>query len=116
MIYQNRNKEPFINFGFNKLSFNSFIDTEITIWQEVIYNKNYYDISISAIGGSILENNYNKAIVTYSTLGSYNIEVTISEKEKRIVLESNTLTINIGLPTADSNVITADSATILASG
>lgn len=116
MIIENRNKLPFIHFGFNKQTINIIIGEEITVWQDSIYNTNEFDFSLTSVGSSIRESNYNKAVLTYNTLGSYTIEVNISDKAKSKTLTSNLLTVNVSLVTADSKTITADSSIILASG
>jgi plastocyanin len=95
MITQNINKVPFIHFGFNRQSITVNTGDEVVIWQDVIYNADEVDFNITSTGSVKVSDNNNKAILTYSTAGTYNIDVDISNASKTRILQSNIITVQV---------------------
>lgn len=96
MIFQNRNKVPFIHFGFNSQSKTVAIGDEVIIWQTQIYNPADYDPLIIADGSpTVVTEGLNKSVLTFGTAGTYDIEMDVSNKAKTITKKSNILTITV---------------------
>lgn len=96
MIFQNRNKVPFIHFGFNSQSKTVAVGNEVIIWQTQIYNPADYDPLIIADGSpTVVTEGLNKSVLTFGTAGSYAIRLDVSTKDKRSVKQSNILSITV---------------------
>mgnify|MGYP003654238214 FL=1 len=115
MIIQNRYRDPFINFGFNKQTTISVIDTDIVLYQDEIYKENDYTINIIATGAVVVSRKLNKIVFKLTNTGVYNVRVEVTREFDKVELTSNIVVVNV-LTTADSNIVTADSNIILASG
>lgn len=94
MIRENIEKEPFIHFGFNRQQINTYIGEEITIWQDSLYNSNY-DYAMAFQGATIVSQSMGKFVISYNSLGNYNAMVVISDDNKTLIKNSNTITINV---------------------
>ena len=103
MILQERQKLPFIHFGFGRQSITAYVGEVITIWQDNIFNNEFYTPEISSSGNTVVSISLNKAEVTYDTLGSKTLRYSNSLNLKKLV--SNALTINIIEITADAKDI-----------
>ena len=116
MILELRNKTPFINFGFNRISKTGFTGETIDVWLNTSYNQDTYNsfVITAPTAVSITKiNNYHYQ-VTFDTLGSKTIDLTIQDVPKDIVLNSNTLSLEILNPKADNTRIKADNTIITA--
>jgi len=97
MIFQNRNKLPFIHFGFNKQSFTVEVDEDLTIWQDEIYNLDVFDgvVLVDAVAHTTINNN--KAVISFGSVGTYEIifNIQTKTKTKTKTLASNTITLDV---------------------
>ena len=92
MILEEKNKQPFIHFGFNKQEINTYIGIVVKVWQDKLYNsENYPTFSHSVSGGSISNITANSFSVVFNTLGLKLITVTDSTIKK----DSNSLVVNV---------------------
>lgn len=114
MIFQNKNKVPFIHFGFNSQSIISHIGKQVVFWQTEIYNPSIYETNINATGSpTVVSEGLNKSVLTFGSAGTYTIDIDVSNKLKTINKKSNIITVTI-TPTSDSTNITADTTLITA--
>lgn len=94
MIFQNKNKVPFVHFGFNSQSKDIGIGSEVVIWQTQIYSSETYDNNINATGSpTVVSDGLNKIILTFSGVGTYTIDIDVSNKAKTITKKSNIITV-----------------------
>ena len=96
MILDERNKKPFINFGFNLIEKTAPSGVFIDVYLDSIYNLDEYDsFTLSSTGATVTKVNNYYYKVKYSTSGSYTINMTIQNRDKSIVLNSNIINITI---------------------
>jgi hypothetical protein len=93
MIKEIRQQKPFIHFGFNKQSIEVNINDIVTVWQDTIYVDNFYDISITSLGGIVLNLGRNKSQLKFDSSGTYYIEFNVSDRDKNFNNTSNKLTV-----------------------
>ena len=93
MIIQNRYRNPFINFGFNKQSFSGLINTDIVLYQDEIYKDVDYTINIIATGAVIVSRKLNKIVFQIATAGTYSVTVEVTREFDKVELTSNILTL-----------------------
>lgn len=96
MIFQNKNKVPFIHFGFNSQETSVAVDDEVIIWQTRIYNPSIYETNINATGSpTVLSEGLNKVVLTFGNAGTYTIDIDVSNLPKTINKKSNIITVNV---------------------
>ena len=94
MIVQSRSTQPFIHLGFGKQELTVYKDQEVTIWQDVIYNTEFYNFYYSNNSSSLISEDINKLVIKYTTNGVKTVKITINDG-KEVNAESNTLTITV---------------------
>lgn len=98
MIFELRNKEPLIDFGFGAIEKTVSVNTPVTIWQNTIYNSKEYEYlltytdSVKATQTKVSDYEYQ---LSYNEPGVYSITIIVSNKAKSIGLTSNTITLNV---------------------
>jgi hypothetical protein len=96
MIFQNKNKVPFIHFGFNSQSKSVSIGGEVVIWQTEIYNPSIYETNINATGSpTVVSEGLNKSVLTFGGVGVYTTDIDVSNKLKTITKKSNIITVTV---------------------
>lgn len=104
MIKEIRNQSPFIHLGFNKQSVTAYAGQDITIWQDKIYI-NDYDETLVSLGATVTESGLNKVVLSYDTVGTYQVQLNVSNRDKTITKASNELTIIVEPITFGNKVI-----------
>lgn len=94
MIVQSRNTQPFIHLGFGKQELTVNKDQEVTIWQDIIYNTDFYNFYYSKKSSSLISESINKLVIKYTTNGVKTVKITINDG-KEVNTESNTLIITV---------------------
>lgn len=96
MIFQTKNKKPFIHFGFNLQNKTVAVGDDVVIWQKELYNPNIYENNLVADGTpTTVSKTLNKVVITYASAGVYDIEIDTSNLPKTIVKKSNTITLTV---------------------
>ena len=91
-----KNRIPKLHFGFNQREITATAGTEILIYQDTIYNSDeYYVASLVSPGVTITQLALNIIKVSFATTGIKSLNITISNNDRSLELQSNTLTINI---------------------
>ena len=96
MIKEIRETQPFIHFGFNRQEINVYPNEVITIFQDNIYNENFYTAPV-LVGDAFTQvekGNFNFTSIKYTTEGTKKIKFTF-EDNNNFSFESNELTINV---------------------
>lgn len=94
MIYQFKNRTPFIHFGFNEQSHTAQVGDEITVYQDSIYSDEFTH-AITSTGATIVSSDKNKCVLTFASSGSYTVKYVMSNKAKTKTFDSETLNITI---------------------
>lgn len=93
MIKEEKEKQPFIHFGFNRQTITAYKNDIIKVWQDTIYNKDTVselDTSV-IIGVEITNKTLNSFDAMASTIGTKYISVDIPIKK----IPSNIIKLNI---------------------
>ena len=90
MILEQINKKPFIHFGFNQTEKTIPLGEKVIFWQDIIYGS---DAEIISNNGVVI--NKNRAYFTPTTVGVYDITITMANKKKLIEVDSNTITLTV---------------------
>lgn len=96
MIIEERNRKPFINFGFNIVSKTETTNKDIDVYLDTLYNLDRYNsFTFTAPSANVTKINDYYYKVSYSSAGSYAINMTITSNNQTIILNSNTINILI---------------------
>jgi sulfur carrier protein ThiS len=98
MIIQAKTKEPYIHLGFNKQTITVAPNEDIVLWQDTIYNNDVYVTTLVSLDAVVVSQNLGKIVFTFPNVGTYPITVTALGKDKRNVLTSNTVNIEVFQP------------------
>jgi hypothetical protein len=109
MIVQLRQKKPFLHFGFNRQSVETFTGQTLTIYQDTIYNKDYI-FNWSFSGGILISESVNQLVLKTDNIELISVSVNVNG------IKSDPIEIDCKAITADTNRITADSNTATADG
>ena len=88
------NATPYIHFGFGQREMEAKANQNIEIYQDTIFRDDIYDAQIIS-EGKVVSSELNKIVINFTTLGTYDLNVNITTKDKDITLESNTIKITI---------------------
>lgn len=88
------NATPYIHFGFGQREMEAKANQNIEIYQDTIFRDDIYDAPIIS-EGTVVSSELNKIVINFTTLGTYDLNVNITTKDKGITLESNTIKITI---------------------
>lgn len=95
MILENREKQPFIHFGFNRQTIETHIGIPVTLWQDTLYKVD--EISepfVQAPSSITTKKSLNQYELKFTTLGTKNCQfTTITEGSK--ILESNEIIVEV---------------------
>jgi hypothetical protein len=94
MIHDLKNAAPSITFGFGALAKEVAAGEPATVWLSTLYNQDAYVFSLQCEGAVQAVSNYEYE-VTFSTAGTYSIQLLVSTKTKGASLQSNILTLTV---------------------
>lgn len=113
MIINARQIEPFIHFGFNRLTFlQKQVGTKIRVFIDGNFNKNIYTINFVASGSTVTMITDRIYDVEYSTQGIKNIYVELTNVQTGELFTSNIVQPEMLEYTFDSEYITFDNTII----
>ncbi|KGO88087.1 hypothetical protein Q765_03265 [Flavobacterium rivuli WB 3.3-2 = DSM 21788] len=95
MIVEIRETAPIIHFGFLFTKIDSPVGFPVKVWQNTLYNKNGYQVSIKAPGGGITKISDNEFEVLYTTTGNKVIDVEVISGGKKDTIKGNTINVTI---------------------
>lgn len=95
MITPLSNAKPFIDFGFGTIEKQAAQGETVTVWLSTIYNRNAYNFTLTAPGGTITIVSEYEYQITYPLAGNYQISLSAATKDKTISLASNILTLTV---------------------
>jgi hypothetical protein len=95
-IVGTKNVVPRLHFGFNQREITAAVGSTITIYQDSIYNEDeYYVASLVSIGATITQLDLNLIKVSFASTGSKTLNITVSNNDRTITVNSNVLNITI---------------------
>ncbi|MES2484551.1 MAG: hypothetical protein V4581_01185 [Bacteroidota bacterium] len=95
MIQELKNIPPYIDFGFGITQTQAAISQEITVWLNTLYNQDAYTFTLNALEATVTKISNYEYQVTYTTLGTYQLSLSVVSTDKTISLDSNILSITI---------------------
>ena len=95
LIDEVKNKVPRIHFGFNQPIATVTAGTQVSIYQDTIYNPDMYSLPLPPFGGVVISNSLNEIVVRFDTPGVYPISIVQTTKDKTITLNSNEITLTV---------------------
>ena len=94
MIQEIRSTPPFIDFGFGITETTIATGKPATVWLSTLYNQDDYIVLLAAFnGGTVTPVSNYQFKVSYTTPGTYQLQITVYTKAKNISLASNILTL-----------------------